>query len=150
MERRPPGASVGVRADVEVRPPGTTVHSHGAWIRTLSREGGVPPPPKLAGENPFASVGFFDVGKPWPMNDSSLTRKLPVRVMADDREAQSGVVEVFRRLGDLQVTIRRFTVGDYEVDGCCLFERKTVSDFATWAGFFFKPKSWLRCHGRWR
>jgi DNA excision repair protein ERCC-4 len=64
------------------------------------------------------------------MNDSSLIRKLPVQVVADDREARCGVVEVFRSMSDVQVTTRRLRVGDYEIDGGCLFERKTVSDFA--------------------
>lgn len=54
----------------------------------------------------------------------------PIRVVADDREAASGVVEALRALPGVEVSLERLAVGDYAVDGRCVFERKTVVDFA--------------------
>lgn len=52
------------------------------------------------------------------------------RIEVDDREAEAGVVEALRQLPDVEVEIRRLKRGDYAVDGRCLFERKTLPDFA--------------------
>jgi DNA excision repair protein ERCC-4 len=52
------------------------------------------------------------------------------RVIADDREAESPVVMELAARGDVQLEIRRLALGDYEVGCACLFERKTVRDFA--------------------
>jgi DNA excision repair protein ERCC-4 len=51
------------------------------------------------------------------------------RIVADDREAGSPVVAVLRTRGDIDLAVQRMTVGDYEVGGCCLIERKTIRDF---------------------
>ena len=51
-----------------------------------------------------------------------------IRVLADDREAVSGVVEVLRLCPDCQVEVKRLRLGDYQVGGRLLFERKTLRD----------------------
>jgi DNA excision repair protein ERCC-4 len=52
------------------------------------------------------------------------------RIVADDREADSPVLTALRARGDIDLELRRMTVGDYDVGGSCLIERKTVPDFA--------------------
>ncbi len=54
----------------------------------------------------------------------------PVVILADDREAGSGVIAELQKIPEVQLQIKRLKVGDYLVDGDCLFERKTVADFA--------------------
>jgi ERCC4-type nuclease len=53
------------------------------------------------------------------------------RIVADDREAGSDVVAALRSREDVRLEIGHLTVGDYEVAGRCLIERKRVVDFAT-------------------
>ena len=53
-----------------------------------------------------------------------------MRVVADDREGKSGVVEALRSMEGIQVEVERLALGDYLVDDRVLFERKTVLDFA--------------------
>ncbi len=54
----------------------------------------------------------------------------PVLVIADDREATSPLPAALAQLPGVEVQFRRLAVGDYLVDGRCVFERKTVVDFA--------------------
>ena len=51
-------------------------------------------------------------------------------VRVDDREARSGVVAALQQQDDVQVIVQRLDIGDYEVDGRLLVERKTLPDFA--------------------
>jgi ERCC4-type nuclease len=53
-----------------------------------------------------------------------------VRIVVDDREANCGTVEVLKETEGVDVTIRHLPLGDYEVDGRLLFERKTLLDLA--------------------
>ena len=55
----------------------------------------------------------------------------PVEVVADDREAACPVPESLRQVAGVEVVFRRLAVGDYVVDRRCVFERKTMLDFAT-------------------
>ena len=55
-------------------------------------------------------------------------RKL--RVIVDDRECRSGVLEILRRTVGVDVEVRRLPVGDYLVEEKLLFERKSLVDFA--------------------
>jgi len=55
---------------------------------------------------------------------------LPLLILVDDREAGSPVPPALRQLAGVEVRLKRLAVGDYEVDGRCVFERKTVADFA--------------------
>src|SRR3972149_4997609 len=51
-----------------------------------------------------------------------------VEGVADDREAESGIVESLRAMRGVSVAMRRLRLGDYLVDGRLLFERKAVGD----------------------
>src|SRR5579872_5605795 len=51
-------------------------------------------------------------------------------VMVDDRELNAPVIEVLQKLPEVDVQIKRLLVGDYMVDNRCVFERKTLMDFA--------------------
>jgi DNA excision repair protein ERCC-4 len=53
-----------------------------------------------------------------------------IRIIADDRERESGVIEQLRALACCEVTVQRLALGDYQVDGRLLFERKTMPDLA--------------------
>jgi DNA excision repair protein ERCC-4 len=55
---------------------------------------------------------------------------VPVLIIADDREAGSGVIAALQEIPEVRLQIKRLKVGDYLVDGDCVFERKTVADFA--------------------
>jgi len=53
-----------------------------------------------------------------------------ISVVIDDREARSGLPEIFAALEEVKTSFRRLPVGDYEVEGRFLFERKNLPDFA--------------------
>jgi ERCC4-type nuclease len=53
-----------------------------------------------------------------------------IHVLADDRELDSGVIEALQHMPGVQVQAQRLALGDYEVDVDCVFERKTMLDFA--------------------
>jgi DNA excision repair protein ERCC-4 len=53
-----------------------------------------------------------------------------VHVVVDDREARSPVVEVLEQLPGIELQFERLHVGDYLVNHRCVFERKTLLDFA--------------------
>ena len=53
-----------------------------------------------------------------------------MRIICDDREGGSDVIEKLRSLPDTDVVVRRLGVGDYLIDDQVLVERKTVHDFA--------------------
>ncbi len=52
-----------------------------------------------------------------------------IRVVIDDRESRCGLPDILRSFEDIDVSISRLPLGDYEVDGKFLFERKTLLDF---------------------
>ena len=54
----------------------------------------------------------------------------PIVVTADDRERPSGVIESLAATAGVCVEVRRLNLGDYDVMGRLLVERKTTSDFA--------------------
>jgi len=60
--------------------------------------------------------------------------KTPLRfagqIAIDDRERSSGVAEVLRSRSDVDITFRRLSLGDYDVDDTLIVERKTLADFA--------------------
>lgn len=57
-------------------------------------------------------------------------RDRTIRVVADHREAAGGVIEELRRMPGVEVRLEQLPVGDYLVDGVCLFERKSLRDLA--------------------
>jgi len=54
----------------------------------------------------------------------------PIHIIADDREHKSEVIQSLLQIEDIDVTIRRLTMGDYQVDNRLIIERKTLKDFA--------------------
>lgn len=61
---------------------------------------------------------------------ASAKQRRPIRVLANDREAGGGVVTAWRQMADVEVEVCRLKLGDYETDGRCVFERKTMTDLA--------------------
>jgi len=53
-----------------------------------------------------------------------------IHILVDDREANSRTFNALSEIEDTQVRSQRLLVGDYEIDGRLLFERKTLVDFA--------------------
>ena len=51
-------------------------------------------------------------------------------VVADHREAASGMIDILLRMPGVEVQVEQLPLGDYLVNGVCLFERKTLRDFA--------------------
>jgi ERCC4-type nuclease len=60
--------------------------------------------------------------------------KTPLRfssqIVIDDRERSSGVAEGLSHRPGVNITTRRLSLGDYEIDGTLIVERKTLADFA--------------------
>jgi ERCC4-type nuclease len=57
-------------------------------------------------------------------------KKIPIRIIADHREKNSGVIEALEGIEEVNVSIETLTLGDYQVDNRLLFERKKLLDFA--------------------
>lgn len=77
-----------------------------------------------------------------------------IRVVIDDREDRSGLPHILRLLEDVDVSVRRLSLGDYEVDGKFLFERKTVFNSLSFRSFLGSarqgpPNCW-RSSGMWK
>jgi DNA excision repair protein ERCC-4 len=53
-----------------------------------------------------------------------------VRIVADDRENAGGVISELRGKADVEVEVKRLTVGDFLVGDRFVVERKTLVDFA--------------------
>lgn len=53
-----------------------------------------------------------------------------VSIVVDDREARGYVLDVFQAVEGVSIRVQRLAVGDYEVDGRLLVERKTLPDLA--------------------
>ncbi|MGD8267843.1 MAG: ERCC4 domain-containing protein [Desulfobacterales bacterium] len=54
----------------------------------------------------------------------------PIKITIDDREQSSGVPQALASMDKVTTVIKRLSIGDYEVDGRLLIERKTLPDFA--------------------
>ena len=54
----------------------------------------------------------------------------PINIAIDDRERSEDVFEALAQMAGITVRTRRLPLGDYEVDGRLLVERKTLPDFA--------------------
>jgi ERCC4-type nuclease len=55
---------------------------------------------------------------------------LPINIIADDREHKSEVIQSLLQIEDVDVSIERLTMGDYQIDNRLFVERKTLKDFA--------------------
>jgi DNA excision repair protein ERCC-4 len=52
------------------------------------------------------------------------------RIVVDDRERPTGIVEELGKQTDALVTVERMSIGDYRIDDYVLIERKCAADFA--------------------
>ena len=53
-----------------------------------------------------------------------------IHIIADDREGRSDVIEALAGFEYVDVSVRRLSMGDYQVDNRLVVERKTLKDFA--------------------
>ena len=58
-----------------------------------------------------------------------LKNNLPIHIIADDRECKSEVIGSLLQIEDVDVSIRRLSIGDYQIDNRLIVERKTLKDF---------------------
>ena len=58
-----------------------------------------------------------------------LKNNLPIHIIADDRECKSEVIDSLLQIENVDVNIRRLSIGDYQVDNRLIVERKTLKDF---------------------
>ena len=54
----------------------------------------------------------------------------PIHITADDRECKSEVIKMLSEIENVDVSIRRLSVGDYQIGSRVIVERKTLKDFA--------------------
>jgi DNA excision repair protein ERCC-4 len=54
----------------------------------------------------------------------------PIQITADDRECKSDVINSLSEIQNVNVSIRRLSVGDYQIGSRVIVERKTLKDFA--------------------
>ena len=55
---------------------------------------------------------------------------LPIHITADDREHKSDVIGILSNFENVDLSIRRLSMGDYQIDNRVTVERKTLKDFA--------------------
>jgi len=53
-----------------------------------------------------------------------------INIIADDREQKSEVIKSLMGIENVEVCIRRLSLGDYQIDNRLIVERKTLKDFA--------------------
>ena len=58
------------------------------------------------------------------------TNNDPINITADDRECKSEVIILLSKIENVDVSIRRLSVGDYQIGNRAIVERKTLKDFA--------------------
>jgi len=54
----------------------------------------------------------------------------PIHITADDREQKSEVIKLLSEIENVDVSIRRLSVGDFQIGSRVIVERKTLKDFA--------------------
>ena len=74
-----------------------------------------------------------------------LKNDISINIIADDREQKSEVIESLMGIENVDVCIRRLSIGDYQIDSRLIVERKTLKDFAVSIidGRLFKQMLWL-------
>jgi len=55
---------------------------------------------------------------------------VPINITADDREHKNEVIKSLMGIENVEVCIRRLSMGDYQVENRLIVERKTLKDFA--------------------
>ena len=59
-----------------------------------------------------------------------LKNNSPINIIADDRECKSDVIMSLSEIENVDISIHRLSVGDYQIDNRLIVERKTLKDFA--------------------
>jgi ERCC4-type nuclease len=59
-----------------------------------------------------------------------LKSDIPINIIVDDRECKSEVIASLLQIEDVDVSIQRLSMGDYQIDNRLIVERKTLKDFA--------------------
>lgn len=59
-----------------------------------------------------------------------LKNNLPINIIADDRECKSDVIKFLSEIENVDLSIQRLSIGDYQVENQLIVERKTLKDFA--------------------
>jgi len=59
-----------------------------------------------------------------------MKKNVSINIVADDRECKSGVIESLQQFKNVEFSIRRLSVGDYQISRRVIIERKTLKDFA--------------------
>lgn len=54
----------------------------------------------------------------------------PIHITADDRECKSKVIMSLSEMENVDISIRRLPIGDYQIGNRVIVERKTIKDFA--------------------
>lgn len=54
----------------------------------------------------------------------------PIHIIADDRERKSEVIASLSQIENVELNVRRLSMGDYKIENRLLVERKTLKDFA--------------------
>jgi ERCC4-type nuclease len=63
-------------------------------------------------------------------NDNMQKNNLHINIVADDRENKSDVIKFLSEIENVDLSIRRLSMGDYQVEKQLIVERKTIKDFA--------------------
>jgi ERCC4-type nuclease len=63
-------------------------------------------------------------------NDSMQKNNLHINIVADDRECKSDVIKFLSEIENVDLSIERLSMGDYQVEDQLIVERKTLKDFA--------------------
>jgi len=59
-----------------------------------------------------------------------LKTNLPINIVVDDRECKSEVICSLSEIENVDIRIKRISVGDYQISSRVIVERKTLKDFA--------------------
>jgi len=54
----------------------------------------------------------------------------PIHITADDRECKCTVIKLLSEIENVDISIRRLPIGDYQISNRVIVERKTIKDFA--------------------
>jgi DNA excision repair protein ERCC-4 len=63
-------------------------------------------------------------------NESMQKKNLHINIVADDRECKGDVIKFLSENENVDLSIQRLSMGDYQIDNRMIVERKTLKDFA--------------------
>jgi DNA excision repair protein ERCC-4 len=87
----------------------------------------------VAESNVLSAVphGNLETERPPAGPEATKGRSLRYRLRVDFSERNAALLDLARACGDFDIQMERLAVGDYDVDGGVVIERKTYADFAT-------------------